>query len=120
LYFLELTLLYCYLEHQSKQTFKCPKKTQVQMMFYCLKGGLTVPMEKTQKLKAFNNYQCLMLIKGYTGRSMIQPQPCYTAIWNTNRNPRSTLWQKQRVDCTSSCVAQIIYLSSRKYNRILC
>ena len=57
-----------------EQTFKCPKKTQVQMMFYCLKGGLTVPMEKTQKLKAFNNYQCLMLIKGYTGRSMIQLQ----------------------------------------------
>jgi hypothetical protein len=29
-----------------EQTFKCPKKTPVQMMFYCLKGGLTVPMEK--------------------------------------------------------------------------
>jgi hypothetical protein len=24
-------------------------------------------MEKNHKLKAFNNYQCLMLIKGYTG-----------------------------------------------------
>lgn len=57
-----------------EQTFKCPKKTQVQMMFYCLKGGLSVPMEKNQKFKAFNNYQCLMLIKGYTGRSMIQLQ----------------------------------------------
>jgi hypothetical protein len=49
-----------------EQTFKCPKKTQVQMMFYCLKGGLSVPMKKNPKFKAFNNYQCLMLIKGYT------------------------------------------------------
>ena len=57
-----------------EQTFRSPKKAQVQMMFYCLKGGLTVPMEKNQKLKAFNNYQYLMLMKGSTGRCMIQPQ----------------------------------------------
>ena len=57
-----------------EQTFRSPRKAQVQIMFYCIKEGLTVPMEKNQKLKTFNNYQLLMLIKRSTGRSMIQPQ----------------------------------------------
>ena len=53
---------------------RSPKTVQVQMLLFVGFYADFLFMEKKSKTKTFHNYQCLIPIKGYTGRSMIKPK----------------------------------------------